>query len=320
MIPLVALWLGGCSTRDRDVVIRSIPGTEQVAVHDFSISVSPDERCLVFTEWVLPKAIVFEQLPPDEYESRVVTLNLDSGDTTRHTIDSLPADALGFSPYHAGWKRWKRLAGLEIIEKRFRPPGWTGAKFYFQPYNHGIHLALDPRKPGVKIVPKPDVPGACCDCPHVTTTSFHGRSWDLLSNDVSAITRDGAMRAVYYRGEGPGRTHMILRLRENGEEEVVVERELKKDTFLTIARARVSPDERCLAYAVYSSGLGFFSGGYEELFIMDLNNGDQKRVARHQFIGNLIWSANGDRLYFAGGEYDSNSAVFIVNVAATFSR
>jgi hypothetical protein len=37
-------------------------------------------------------------------------------------------------------------------------------------------------------------------------------------------------------------------------------------------------------------------------------------------IGNLIWSAAGERLYFAGGGYSSDAAVRVVDVKEAFSE
>ncbi len=113
---------------------------------------------------------------------------------------------------------------------------------------------------------------------------------------------------------------MILRLRAEGEEEVVVEREEKKGTMMIIAGLRVSPNERYLAYTVNSKKQAFLAGPRDEIFVMDLQTGKEIRVARYSYSGNLIWSPDSDRLYFASGEYSSDSAVRIVDVAATFGR
>lgn len=314
---LTALSLTVCSSCARNVVVSPIPGTEQVAIYEFCISVSPDEKWLAFTEWSLPKERVFKDLPPGEYESRIATLNLEDGKIVRHAVSSISAEAVGFSPEDAGWIG---QAGLEIIEQRFRPPGWSGGMFYFQPYYQGVRLGFDPDVSGIQIVSNPEAPGACSDFPPVPNFQFRDRSWDLRSNDVSAVFREGAIRAVYYRGEGPYRTNMILSLQEAGEEKVVVERQERKGTMLTIAGVRVSPDERYLAYVVHSKKQAFLSGPREELFIRELATGREKKITRYGYMGNLIWSPGSSRLYFAGGEYSSDSAVRIVDVTATFSH
>ena len=90
--------------------------------------------------------------------------------------------------------------------------------------------------------------------------------------------------------------------------------------MVTIASLRVSPDERFLAYVVHSKKQAFLSGPSEEIFVMDLGAGGEKKVAEHSYAGNLIWSPDGNRLYFAGGAYSSDCAVFIVDVATTFSQ
>jgi hypothetical protein len=184
--------------------------------------------------------------------------------------------------------RWKGLAGLEIIEQRFRPPGWKGSLFYFQPYYDGIQVALDPRAPGMQIVSRPDTPGTCSDCPPFTSVEFRGRTWKLVpyglwtgtsSEGISAVYRDGAIRSIYYehRGEGPPHGRLtILRQREVGEDEVIVERKWRKRTLMSFGSVRVSPDERYLAYVVDSKRMEFFAGHRERLFIRDLSSGRER--------------------------------------------
>ena len=192
--------------------------------------------------------------------------------------------------------------------------------FYFQRYARATYVAIDPMRPGVEIVDAPITQATCSDCPPLTSAQFRDRSWDLLSNDVSVAFDGETIRCVYYRGEGPFRTHMILLLRQDGDEEVVVEREEKRGTLMSIASLRVSPDERFLAYVVDSKKQAFLAGPREELFIKELATGREKRIAKYGYMGNLIWSPDGDRLYFAGGEYSSDSAVRVVDAAATFAR
>jgi len=62
------------------------------------------------------------------------------------------------------------------------------------------------------------------------------------------------------------------------------------------------------------------AGPREELFIRDLVNGREKMVAKYGYMSNLIWSPNGERLSFPGGEYESDRAVRVVDVAATFPK
>lgn len=209
---------------------------------------------------------------------------------------------------------------MEIIEHRFRPPGWRGEEFYFQPYDYGVHLGLEARIPGVRVMARPDTLGTCSDCPPMTAAQFRGRSWDLLSNEATAVFRAGTIRSIYYRGEGPYRTRMILRLRDAGEEELIVEREKRKGTMLNIASLRVSPDERYLAYVVDSKKQAFFAGSRAELLIRDIASGRELKIATYGYLSNVIWSPDSERLYFAGGEYETDSAVRVVDVTATFSK
>lgn len=307
----------GCSGRAKGQAVRAIPGTEQVAIDDFSISLSPDEGWLAFTEWTLPKDRVFKDLPPTEYESRVATLNLESGVIVRHELTSIPAEKLGF---YASEQGWVGVAGLEVIRQRFRPAGWRGSRFYFQAYFQGTHVAFDPQVPGLFVVDKPDAPGACSDFPPVPSFTFRGQAWDLRSNEVTAAFADGAIQSVYYVGGSPHRMHLILRLGMRGDEEVIVEKEKRDGTLMTIECVRVSPDTQYLAYVLYSKRMAFLSGPRNELFVKELATGREKRIAKHGYMSNVAWSPDGERLYFAGGGYSSDAAVRVADIAATFSE
>lgn len=318
---VILLCLAGCSSRDPDVVIRPIPGTEQVALLSNCITVSPDERWLVFTEWKLPKSRVFEELPPSEYYARLVSLDLETGARIEHTIDSLSPKALGFSSDDS---QWKYHAGFRIIEKHFHPRGWRGERFYFQRYSRSIYLALDPGAPGIRVAPKPQAPGTCSDCFPVGTTRFRERSWDLLSEDISAVVRDGSIRSVYYvRKPDHGRWdhyRSVYRLRGEGPQETLVELPAKKHVMISIVGVRVSSDERFLAYHVHSKKQAFLSGPREDIYILDLDSREEKTIGTYSSAGNLIWSRDGKRLYFAALDSSDKAAVYVVDVAETFGH
>jgi hypothetical protein len=328
---VIFLCLAGCSSRDPDVVIRPIAGTAQVAPYDFCITVSPNERWLVFTEWKLPKSRVFDELPPDEYDLRLVSLDLETGERTEHAVESIPPKALGFAPSDV---RWKHQVGLEIIENRFRPAGWRGERFYFQPYRlsdrYETNLALIPGRPGIQVAKKPEGPSTCSDCFPVGTSRFRGYSWELtprwgqVPNPVSVAVRDGAIRSVYYvRKPDHGRWdhyRSVYRLRGEGPQETLVELPAKKHVMISIVGVRVSPDERSLAYHVHSKKQAFLSGPREEIYILDLDSREEKRIGRYSSAGNLIWSRDSGRLYFAGRDFSNRAAVYVVDVAETFGH
>jgi hypothetical protein len=94
-----------CNGGGGSVVVRPIPGTEQVSADQFSISVSPDERWLAFTEWVLPKAQVLKEQQRLRYYFRITTLDLKTGQVAHHAIDSLSPIALGFQLSRDGRER-----------------------------------------------------------------------------------------------------------------------------------------------------------------------------------------------------------------------
>jgi len=314
----VAVGFLACTGCGSDATVRSIPGTEKVATEAFSVSVSPDKRWIAFSEWVVPKARL-EELPHGVSPLCIATMNLASGKIVRHAVDSIPAEQLGFEPDESGW-RWE----LELIQNRFRPPGWRSGLFYLQPYFHGVWLVLDPSVVGVRIVGDPGGPGTCSDCPPMTWVRFRDRSWDLLSNEVSVVVRDGAVRAVYYvdspyqRNQAHHRA--VLRIANVGDEEVVTEAPARKRTMVVIGAVRASPDGQYLGYTVDSKEQAFFAGTRITLWIRDLVSGQEKKIATYGYMGNLIWSPDNRRLYFAGGEYDSDCAVRVVDVAATFAR
>lgn len=315
-IALVSLsLLAGCAPGTVDSLARPIPGAEQLAVEPFCITVSSDERWLTFVEWKLPSEERAKGQMSSEYDRRIVSLNLQSGLRTTHSIDSLSPRALGISTEHKDW-RWS--VGYQIIKERFRPPGWIRGWFYFQDYGDGTYVALDPSNPYIKIVEAPDTTGTCSDCPPGVSVGFRGRTWDLLSNDVSAVLQKGKVRAIYYWGSGADRVNAVLRVRENGDEEKIVDRHQKQGTMVAIAALRVSPDEKYLAYVVHSKKQEFLAGPREELFIRDLQTGDEKRVAAHGSMGNLIWSPRGERLYFAAGRIGSDGTVYVVDVESAF--
>lgn len=317
---VIASCFTGCSTRAGEVVIRPVPGTEQVCIEEFCITVSPDERWLTFVEWKFPRATLRKQLPPGEYHTRVVSLGLDSGVRTEHTIESIPRKALGLS----GDELWKYRAGFSLIKERFRPPGWRGEYFYFQHYYGGTYVAFDPSKPEIEIAAEPDAPGTCSDCPPMISAQFRDHSWDLLSNEITVVVHEGAVGAVYYVSSPyqlqQGDDIAVYRITDAGKEEVVLEVPERGGVHVIIGSVRVSPNERFLAYTVDSKKQAFMSAPREVLFIRELATGREKRIAEYEDVGNLIWSPGGSRLYFAGGEYSSDTAVYIVDVGATFAQ
>lgn len=305
-----------CSPRPEDNLARPIPGAGQVAVEEFCITISPDERWLIFVEWKLSSDERVKNQMSKDYYARIVSLDLGTGFRTTHNIDSLSPKALGFP---AGEKGWEFHAGFMMIKKQFRPPGWRDGLYYFQPFGPQC-LVLDPSQPEIKIIDAPGVAGSCGDCPLGTSVEFRGRAWDLLSNDVSAVVQEGQVRAIYYWGTGPDRVNAILRVRENDSEEKIVDRHQKQGTNIVIAAIRVSPDEEYLAYVVHSKKQEFLAGPREELFIRELRTGDEKLVAVHGSMGNLIWSPRGERLYFAAGGIGSDGTVYVVDVESAFGN
>jgi hypothetical protein len=92
---LVGSPLAACTPRAEDTFARPIPGAEQVAVERFCITISPDETWLTFVEWRLSADGRVNEQMSNEYDSRIVSLNLQTGSRTTHNIDSLSPKALG---------------------------------------------------------------------------------------------------------------------------------------------------------------------------------------------------------------------------------
>ena len=269
---LLVVCLPGCGSRDWGVVVSRIPGTGQVCPLDFSISVSPDEGWLLFTEWTLPT----HKNPPGEYDLRIVSLNLHSGELAEHAIESISPTSLGFS---SNDKNWTGQLGYEIIKQRFQPAGWAGGRYYFEPYYHDIYPALEPGTPGIQLMTKPQEPRTCSDCYPGETVSFRGHEWELvppigqIPHPVSIVVRNGSVAAVYYFEKpghrAPDHHRSIYRIGREGEPEVLVEEPAKKRVTIQIAFVRVSPDERYLAYTVDSKKRSFFSAHRDEIRVMD---------------------------------------------------
>ena len=151
--------------------------------------------------------------------------------------------------------------------------------------------------------------------------TFRDRSWDLLSDQVSAVYRDGAVQCIY------AETHdalddrsMIVQFQTAGQPRTVVETQSDEAVFRTFTQVRVSPNERFLAYALYSKQQALFGGPREELFVMDLRSREVIRIGGSYMLGNLIWSPDGDRLYYAMRFDSRNASVYVAEVGAAFER
>ena len=317
---LMLVWLAGCK-RDRGVVIEKIPGTELTALEAYSLTISPDERWLTFLEWMMPRSRFREEAPTQMVQYHLVSLNLSTRQRTQHTVESIPEGSVWTPEHRAPWSYnvwW-------VVVDRFRPSGWNGGVFYLDPRARTRDLALDPRKPEIYFATRPEAL-TCSDCPPHDAwqrTKYAHHLWNLYepaSNVVSGVFRDGAIRTIYHVGMGTDQKLMVFRLREDGDEKLILEKQGKKGTLSVIARVRVSPDERYLAYDLHSKKQEFLTGPRERVFILDLDTHKEKKVATHGYVSNLMWSPDGNRLYFAAGEYEDYAGIYCVNVPATFSR
>jgi hypothetical protein len=78
--------------------------------------------------------------------------------------------------------------------------------------------------------------------------------------------------------------------------------------------------DRTLAYHVHSKKQAFLSGPQEDIYILDLDSREEKRIGRYSSAGNLIWSRDSGQLYLAGRDFSDRAAVYVVDVAETFGH
>jgi hypothetical protein len=307
----ILVLVAACSRLETRQFEHPIAGTEQLAVERFSITVSPDEKWLTFVEWMLPSDERVKRQFVGAGRTRISSLNLVTGTKTRHSIEALSPMAFGLPPER---QDWTVAASARLTKEWFRPPGWVGGAFYFQKNVRGGTLVLDPGRPEIRQAAVPDTMGTCSDCPPGTSVELRGRTWDLLAADVSAVARNGKIRAVYSSKILADRRNVIVRILEDGDETVIVERRQEIGVMVAIATLRVSPDEKYLAYIVHSKKQAFLAGPDEELFIRDLQTGREEKIASHPTMSNLIWSPDGARLYFAGSLLWGDGMAYVVDV------
>lgn len=131
--------------------LHILPETEQASRTDPSLTISPDDHWLVFSEYTLTS---FEEsnLPDPANDFRLSSINLHTGEKAEHL---LPKD---LTDHEHGY--WGNL-------NNGHQPGWHDGFFVVEGYGRNKHLILDPRRNFIQIGIAPDGPGTCSDCqPH----------------------------------------------------------------------------------------------------------------------------------------------------------
>ena len=142
---LFAVVIMACGTND---AVECIPGTERAASE--KISISPDEKWLVFWEWVVTAAEQYVD-GRGEFSMSMASLDMTDGTLIKHELTGLPKKH-GIVPFD-----WVK------IELRFDPAGWHSGKFYIDMYPLP-YLTVDPTSTTMILGRAPEGL-TCSDCP-----------------------------------------------------------------------------------------------------------------------------------------------------------
>lgn len=305
LFPLICFFTVFVTACGSNTAVERIPGTERAAGEN--ISISPDEKWLVFWEWVVTPT---EQYVDDrgEFSMRLASLDLDDGTVVKHELAGLPKKHRSISINWAEIERW------------FDPPGWYSNKFYINMYLYC--LVVDPASIIIKSGRSP-TGLTCSDCPPndiIDETIKKVYEWyggdDDIREEYSISWRNGQSGNTIYRKSGK----KILRFRRNGSKDTLVEVQSRFRTA-TVSAIRISPDETYLAYTVNSKIKSPvpLPDMREEVFVLHLESKREKKLGRFRSVGNLIWSPDGRRLYYAGHNGDfTDMGVYRVDVGRLF--
>jgi WD40-like Beta Propeller Repeat len=293
--------------------VRRLPGTEFVNIinlerTDAAISVSPDDRWLVYSELTGSPEDLREMDYLDRY--RIASIDLISGVQRKHRPESVPV---------AG-----TVPSFERIGLRDEASWMNGIFILVNRDAQGRNLGVDPTQDVMYGIEKRPMQMTCSDCvPYEVIAKskwMHGFG-DRISVPLSA----GKLpETVYFPRNG------VMRATGGGSIDVLVKKGPKGRLGMTTAflQLRVSPDERFIAFCVSRSLIVPFlpgSGWIDYLYIKDLHSGREKLVAARHTVSNLIWSSDSSRLYFAGygtngpfGGGSKHRGVFVVDANEIF--
>lgn len=296
---LFGLSMGGCrpDVQPKDVQSHLIAGTE--TVQSDVISVSVDERWLVFSE-ENP-----ETIGRGAYGARLSSIELGTVHKTAHRIDHLPDRALKSADEAT---RWDRVSGY------LSAGCWNDGRCYINTSGRLGYkdLVLIPGVPELEIAPLPEELN-CSDCPplRLAATTARERGVSNLS-EYSIAFRNGQLANDMYYGETRDGAASIWTVDESGQREKVLEVRVRFKSA-TIEGVRVSPDERFLAYVVGSKLKAPVPTPdmIDEVFVRELDTGREVRIGKYRIVGNLLWSADSRRIYYpAFGQDPKDKGVY----------
>jgi hypothetical protein len=83
---------------------------------------------------------------------------------------------------------------------------------------------------------------------------------------------------------------------------------------------RASPGETYLAYIVYYQPRILSPAGKDAVRVVDIASGKDREVCRFRYVGAMLWSADGSKLYLAVGDDFAPGGVYIVDIDKAFKR
>ena len=297
--------------------VRRFPNTEQAAIDMGSddiaaLSVSPDDRWLVFAEYSADFPELHEIDVDDWY--RIASIDLLSGAKKTHRP---PADL----PQNYRWPHgYVAYAGAGR---------WSGGVFVLHPNDlRWKSLVLNPAAEEFELRNLDTKTMGCSDCAPVETSgTLADRKW---SNYRSLAWRSPSAAPVYYESKAEG----IVRVSTGEDFETVISTR-SKWRFGMVTRLdliRVSPDGRFLAYSVLRDLVNLLpfipgSGWTQYLYVRDLHSGRDKQLAVRNSLSNLVWSSDSRTLYFSGSDTPKVNgpqrvlgSVCVVDMADVFRR
>ncbi len=315
------LWffnIGG-TFADRGVEVRHIAGTDNAdyvnPASGPALSVSPDER------WVTYWERHTEQEGSRPLPSwQLCSVDLTNGTRTAHSLDSLQTTTPDSKP------DWDDVAW------GFDPGGWSGSTLFIQGFS--LVAAVDPDRESLMPCTRLPAHRAGLDGPSwriaagvLSRRHIHTEIYTLERQSL-VWTNDGKPRELY-DVEHLGNNVDAIMCRDGDQTREVLRKENRYRVY-TIHQVRVSPDRTFLAYSASAQGKAYLSipDNGTTVFIRHMPSGEEKRVGRHSRVSNLIWSADSERLYYAGSGFQrlgttgvitrSGAGVFCANVEATF--
>lgn len=289
---LAALWVPACwiwvAPFPNHKSIRLIPGTEQVHPADGAMSLSRNDRWLVFSEYRIPSPEVFKY--PDLPYYRVSTIDLESGTVRRHVADGPCASEAYFE-----------LIGTNSV------CSWQDSLYVLKKCGgRRSILVANPACDTLAVTRRNERRLTCSDCPDLGPTDELSKWVGTFSrHSTLALQTPDGVPALYYINRGIWRA-------SPGEEDVAVVRGRSKRVFgmLTqFGQIRVSPNGRYLAYCVgYSLEVPVIPGrGWVVCLVLrDLLTGREVQLAARSALGNFVWSSDSQTLYFAGADLPDN--------------